>query len=201
MDYKILQKLERLKKDYYSIADFEKIFNQKRNILYVTLNRLVKKNWISRIQRGLYTISILPRASEEKIASQLYLPNYLSFESALSRYGIIDKIPYTISFATTKKTKTMKLKNKVIEFRQIKKDLFFGFSLKDGVNIGYPEKVLLDQIYFVSRGKAVIDYEEINLKGLDRSRFLRYANAYPKDAKESALKLLKQFGKVSITIG
>lgn len=201
MDYKILSKLQNLKKDFYSISDLEKIFNQKRDVLYVTLNRLLKKKWITRIQRGLYRISILSSVGEEKIASQLYLPNYLSFESALSRYGIIDKIPYTISFATTRKTKMIRLENKVIEFRQIKKEIFFGFSLKDGVNIASPEKALLDQIYFVSRGKGILDDEELNLKGLDKNKFLKYAKTYPKSAQKRALKLLKRFGRVSVTIG
>ena len=31
----------------------------------------------------------------ERTANELYYPSYLSFESALSRYGILSQIPYT----------------------------------------------------------------------------------------------------------
>lgn len=189
-----------MKKDYYSISDLEKIFAQKRSVLYVTLNRLAAKKWISRIRKGIYRITMLSGASDERIAGQLYWPNYLSFESALSRYGIIDKIPYTLSFATTRKSKTMRLGGGTVEFRQIKKELFFGFSPKDGFDIACPEKALLDQLYFVSRGRAALDYEEINLKGLNKRKFLEYAKAYPENTQKSALKLSRQFGKISITI-
>jgi len=57
----------------------------------------------------------------EKIAASLYMPNYLSFESSLSRYGILNLIPYTLTFATIRKTKRLTVEGRDVEFRQIKK--------------------------------------------------------------------------------
>jgi len=62
--------------------------------------------------------------SLENLAAQLYIPNYLSFESAMARHGILNLIPYTLSFATTRKTRKYTLQNQEVEFRQISRQLF-----------------------------------------------------------------------------
>jgi len=115
----------------------------------------------------------------ETLAAQLYLPNYLSFESALAGYGILNLVPYTITFATPRKTKKSLLRKQEIEFRQISRDLFFGFEMKNGIYIASPEKAFLDQVYFLTRGKAAIDFDEIDTRKLSMKRLKDYVKSFP----------------------
>jgi predicted transcriptional regulator of viral defense system len=200
MDYQILQKLQKIGKDYYTTADLEKILDLKKEVLYVTLNRMVKKGLLTRLRREVYTVSLFREGNKDKIASQLYWPNYLSFESALSKYGILYQIPYVLTFATSKRTKKMKLGKIRVEFRQIKKGLFFGYTRKEGINIAEPEKALLDQLYLVSLGKSTLDQKELDLKDLKRTKFIKYSKSFPQKTQEMAKDLVKKFGTTAITI-
>jgi predicted transcriptional regulator of viral defense system len=161
----LLKKLQKINKPFYTIADLEKITNLSRNSLYVTLKRWADGGIIERVAQGIYLpmgISI----SIENLAAQLYIPNYLSFESALAKYGILNLIPYTLTFATTRKTRKYILQNREVEFRQIASKLFFGFEMRNGIYIASPEKAFLDEVYFKARGKATIDVDELNIKKL-----------------------------------
>ena len=64
----VLERLKSLNKDYYTIADLEKIFGTRRKSLLVGLSRLKKRGKIIRLRKGLYQ---LPQTSFnlEKIAT------------------------------------------------------------------------------------------------------------------------------------
>jgi len=133
----------------------------------------------------------------EKVAAQLYLPNYLSFESVLSRHGVLNMIPYTLTFATTRKTKKFTLRRQGVEFRQISSELFFGFEMKEGIHIAVPEKALLDQIYFVCRGKASIDRDEMNLKNLSAGLMKEYSGRFPEYVQRRVEAIIKPPARTS----
>lgn len=185
----IFKKLKAIGKSYFTIADLEKILDQKRETLYITLNRLTKSGLLRRLKRGVYEIEFSENRLEE-IANQLYFPSYISFESALAIYGIIDQIPYTLTFATSKKSKKMVLSNREIEYRQIKKELFFGYQLKNRVLIAEPEKALLDQIYLYSLGKASVNFKEWDFSKLKKKKFLEFLKPFPKKVKEIVISKL-----------
>ena len=174
----LLKKLQKINKPFFTIADLEKITRLPRNSLYVALRRWEVGGVIERVTQGIY-IPMGGNVSLENIAAQLYIPNYLSFESALARYGILNLIPYTLTFATTRKTKNYTLQNKKIEFRQISPKLFFGFEMKNGIYIASPEKALLDEVYFVVRGKATFDLDELDIKKLSRKILKDYSQRFP----------------------
>ena len=174
----LLKALQALNKAFYTIADLEKITGLERGSLYVALKRWVDGGVLERVSQGIY----LPMGQNlplEKIAAQLYLPNYLSFESALYRHGILNMIPYTLTFATTRKSKKVTLRRHGVEFRQISRELFFGFEMRNGIHIAVPEKALLDQIYFICRGKASADWDEMNLKNLSADLIKDYSGRFP----------------------
>jgi predicted transcriptional regulator of viral defense system len=174
----LLQTLQNMNKPFYTIADLEKITLLPRNSLYVALRRWEVGGIIERMAQGIY-IPVGSNISLENVATQLYLPNYLSFESALAKYGILNLIPYTLTFATTRKTKKYTLRKQEVEFRQISFKLFFGYEMKDGMNIALPEKALLDQIYFVARGKATLDFEELDMKKLSIKTLKTFSKRFP----------------------
>ena len=174
----LLKAARDLNKAFFSIADLEKITGLARRSLYVTLKRWVDKGIIERVGQGIYLPAMVD-VSLENVAAQLYIPNYLSFESALARYGILNLVPYTLTFATSRKTKNFTLRKRGVEFRQIAPRLFFGYEIKNGINIATPEKAFLDQLYFQSRGKASLDFDELNLKGLSPQIARKYAERFP----------------------
>lgn len=200
MDYQILKKLQKIGKDYYTTADLEKLLDLKKEVLYVTLNRMVKEGLLTRLRRGIYTVSLFPKENQDKIASQLYWPNYLSFESALSRCGILYQIPYVLTFATPRRTKKVRLGKIRVEFRQIKKNLFFGYTRKEDINIAEPEKALLDQLYLVSLGKSALGQEELDLKDLKKKKFIKYSKSFPQKTQRMAKELAKKFGTTAVTV-
>ena len=157
--------------------------------LKVALSRLVKNGKILRIRKNVYQ---LPDKVYDlrKIAWQLYPPCYLSFESALNECGILSQIPYIITFATTNKSKKMTLGREEIEFRQIKKDLFFGYKTQNGLFAAFPEKALADQIYFVSRGLTNLNFKELDLDNVSPRKFKSFIKSYPKPAQILAKNLI-----------
>lgn len=184
-----IKTLERLRRPFYTISDIEKITGQSRDSLYVVLNRLVAGGLLERIGRGIYRIFTKP-SEIEKVAASLYMPNYLSFESALSRYGILTLIPYTMTFATARKTRRFTIEGREIEFRQIKKDLFWGYDIEGGIYIAKPEKAFLDLVYFASRGKATIDLDEIDMNKLSKSKLRMFLKKFPEYTRQYLDKIL-----------
>jgi predicted transcriptional regulator of viral defense system len=197
-DIKFIQTLKDFNKPYFTLFDLEKILNVKKDSLYVTLSRLVKSGVLIRLKRGIYQ----PEFKEpelEKTANELYYPSYLSFETGLSRYGILSQIPYALTFATTKKSKKFLLLDREIEYRQLKKDYFFGFTLNNGIYIAEPEKALLDQLYMISRGKALKDMSEWSLVNLKKNKFIQYSKKFPKSVQKKAKELTLKFGNYVAT--
>ena len=187
----LIKTLQKINKPFYTIADLEKITSLPRNSLYVSLKRWESGGVIERVAQGIY-IPMGGDISIENVAAQLYIPNYLSFEYALARYGILNLIPYTLTFATTRKTKNYLLQKKRIEFRQISPKLFFGFEMKNGIYIALPEKAFLDQIYFVVRGKATLDIDELNIKKLSIKTLKNYSKPFPGYARGYMEKMIKR---------
>ncbi|MCX5886537.1 MAG: type IV toxin-antitoxin system AbiEi family antitoxin domain-containing protein [Proteobacteria bacterium] len=173
-----IKSLEQLNKPFYSIADMEKITGLARESLYVSLKRLVDSGILERMSRGTYRL-FTAKAAIEKIASSLYLPNYLSFESALSRYGVLNLVPYTLTFATTRKTRRFTVGGRDIEFRQIKRALFWGYDMQAGMYIAKPEKAFLDLVYFASRGLTSLDSDELDLKKLSMNKVKKLFEKFP----------------------
>jgi predicted transcriptional regulator of viral defense system len=174
----LLKKLQKMNKPFYSISDLEKITSLPRNSLYVALKRWVNGGVIEKVAQGIY-IPMGGTISMENVAAQLYIPNYLSFESALSKYGVLNLIPYILTFATTRKTRKYTLKKQEVEYRQLAPKLFFGFEMRNGIYIASPEKAFLDEVYFVSRGKASMDIDELDVKKLSNKNLKNYSNKFP----------------------
>lgn len=190
MNFKLLQKLESFKKPFFTIGDLEKIFKAKRKSLRVSLARLVKSGMLSRLRRGIYILSTKP-VEADKIAAQVFQPSYISFESALSRYGILSQVPYTVTLASPRLSLSAQFGNMAVEIRRIRKDLFSDYTLKDGVLIASPEKALVDMLYLVSLGKSSFDSSELDLKGISKKKAFELSKRYPKSTQKLLRKLLR----------
>jgi len=174
----LIKTLERLNKPFYTISDLEKITGFSKESIYVTVNRLSERGILERICPGIYRL-FTTKVSPEIVAASLYIPSYLSFESALSRYGVLNLVPYTLTFATPRKTKRFTVEGRDVEFRQIKRDLFWGYDIQGGIYVAEPEKAFLDLVYLASRGIASLDLDEIDIRKLSMIRMKKYLKKYP----------------------
>ena len=160
------------------IGTAQKIFSfQKENSLYKFLQRLEKANLLKRVVKGKYLFS-LKEINDYELANLLLTPSYLSLESALSFYGILAQFPYTITSITPLKTKKIIYHEKEFEFAHLKREYFFGYVKKDNFLIALPEKALLDEFYFISKGLIRISLDELNLSLINRNKLERMAEYY-----------------------
>jgi predicted transcriptional regulator of viral defense system len=185
----LLKILSSTPKAFYTVADLEKITGLDRKSLYVSLYRWVNRGVLERAAKNIY---VVPNQTVklEAIAGQVYFPSYLSFESALSRFGILNLVPYSLSFATTRKTKSLTLLGRSIVYRHLNQSLFFGFSLEEGLYVAEPEKAFLDLVYFSSFGKGSIPREELDLRSLSKKTLTLYSRRFPPRVAETVGRLL-----------
>ena len=177
-DIDLVKELRSTGKEFYTLSDLEKVTALGRKSIYVALNRWLKRGVLERAGRGVY---VLPGSGVrlEAVAGQLYFPCYLSFESTLNRAGVLNMVPYSLTFATTRKTKRLSLLGRAVEYRQIKKELFFGFEAGDRLYIAEAEKALLDLVYMSTLGKASLPLDEMDLRPLSGQTLADYAERFP----------------------
>jgi len=73
----------------------------------------------------------------------------------------------------------MILDGTAVEYRQLRRDLFFGHGIKKGLDIAEPEKALLDAVYLMKRGKLSLALEELDLSGLSAGKLNSYGSRFP----------------------
>lgn len=139
---------------FFTGQDVKKIFNIKgENTLKHLLRRLKKDNIIKKLIRDKYLFQYSQKNfSDYAMANFLVIPSYISLESALSFYGVIEQFPYRIISITLKKTKEVKVENKLFIFSHINKNYFKDFERKDDFLIATYEKAIFDYLYFIYKG-------------------------------------------------
>lgn len=157
---------------------------------------------IIKIKNGLYAFSDrFSTVTPEEISSLLYAPSYISLEKALSSYGIIPEMVYSITCITPKTTRRFKNISGGFVYRHIKPNLFFGYRQVKGKNIPYllaePEKALLDLIYLnSSKIKNMADLEGLRLNWkvlkelISRAKLKKYLEPFKNKAMQKIILLL-----------
>lgn len=122
------------------------------------------------------------------LANRIYSPSYISFEMALSIYGIIPESVYALTSATSLASKSIKNSLGDFIYRHIQPELLFGYELReyDGhyYEIAELEKAVLDYLHFNSNicddeSFAGMRFNAFELKEkLDRKKFDRYLEAF-----------------------
>lgn len=121
--------------------------------LSVTLRRLTQRKILQRICRGYYANPFhLPTL--EEISAEIYKPSYISLESALSRHGILSQIPQVLTCVTPRLPRRWNTSFGLIQYRQVKREYFFGFLKEAGHLLAEPEKAVADFLY-LNRGEEI----------------------------------------------
>jgi len=151
-----------------------------------------RQGYIKRVIRGFYIFTDLKRDENISciIANKIYDPSYVSLESALRYYNLIPEQVTTTTSISTKKTKKFKTEVGIFSYRNIKKELFFGYNLinykEHVIKMASPEKAILDYIYYRPYLKTEYDFKELRLneevlknevdKNKIREYLLKYSN-------------------------
>jgi len=163
---------------------------ENKDSLYVELSRLVKKNYLKKIKRGLY---LLPEFEADldpfEVAGKLYPWSYISFESVLAKEGIINQW-YGSVFLAGPRTLTIKNKYGTFRYRKMPFDILterLGIQNEDGKYfIATKERAVCDYFYKVGFQQLDDPYE------LDPRKLRRIARIYgSKRLKQDIADLIK----------
>lgn len=132
--------------------------------------RWVKKGLLVRLRNGWYTFPHLLRqpGAAHYFANRIYRPSYVSLQSALAFYGAIPEGVVQVTSVTTLKTSFFVNDSGEYTYRNIKKELMFGYRplpFGDGRTIlmATPEKALLDFLYLYPEYQSAGDMEQLRL--------------------------------------
>jgi len=144
----------------------------------IKINALIKKGDLIQLKRGIYAFNSDYRdypLNLIAVANILHKASYVSFEYALSYYGLIPERVYTITSATNYKawqysTELGKFSYTKVPLKAYSLGLEFKHDNRDGgYLIATPEKALCDTIYKDARAKKlkkneIFDYLENDLR-------------------------------------
>jgi len=177
----------------FSLADIKSIdaaFHRRR------LNEWQDKCYIKKLIKGYYIFSDLELNENVlfEIANRIYNPSYISFETAMSYYGLIPESVYGITSASTRRTYKFRTKIAEFSYRTITPRLFFGYTMVEYDNkcfkIASVEKALLDYFYINTK---INGKEDLLSLRIDKNAFFNKVN------KTNLFSLLKKFDKKKLT--
>lgn len=132
----------------------------------------VKHGALKRLTRGVFAKT--DAYDPKELATSLYAPSYVSFETVLREAGMIFQ-HYDTIFVAGPWTKTVTVGKNTISFRKLKDAVLFnaaGVTNKNSYSIATPERAFLDMIYLSP------EYFFDNLASLDWEKCFALAPLY-----------------------
>lgn len=194
---------EKLKTDLFSQGDLKALpYPLSDAAIHNGISRALKSKDLVQLKRGVYLFSKkLRRGSISKfvIANKLYTPSYISFESALSYYGLIPESVYTTTSACYQR-KSKVFNNELGDFSYDYipcSDFFLEVThdlSKGGVLIARPLRALFDLIYLYKKKYQSIEQLEDDLR-IESDQLKKVVEKYSVAEMEE---LAKQYKKKNI---
>jgi predicted transcriptional regulator of viral defense system len=156
------------------------------------LKRLILKGTLLKVKAGLYATK---NASLIDISYKLNSETYLSFDSVLSKYGIMGSVPSRhVAWIKVGSPKMFKCDLGLISHYSINSKYFFGYRTVEGIQEATPEKAFIDICYFLSKGKhfSFNITSEIYVKDFNTQLIEEYLQNYPKRFVDYTKKLIEQ---------
>lgn len=169
----LIVKLYQSSKTVLSIKDLALIWqeNNQEN-LYTKITYYVKKKALIRLTRGIFVKN--KNYDPRELATSIYIPSYISFETVLRNAGVIFQHYETI-FVASKWPKIIKIDKYTITFRKLKNTVLFnstGIINKDNYSIATVERAFLDMIYLFP------NYYFDNLKSINWEKCYEISKIY-----------------------
>lgn len=140
--------------------------------LYAKTAYYVKRKVLLRLTRGVFAKN--KEYNSKELATSLYAPSYISFETVLREAGVIFQ-HYDAIFVASKWPKNVTIDKYVFAFRKIKDAVLYnstGIISKDNYSIATLERAFLDMIYLFP------NYYFDNLKSIDWGKCEKIVNIY-----------------------
>jgi predicted transcriptional regulator of viral defense system len=138
----------------------------------VRLSYYVSHGKLYRVRRGLYTKD--KNYSKLELATRIYAPSYVSFETILSQEGITFQFYTQVSVASYL-TRDIEVDGQVYSFKRIKASILtnpMGVKNKDESSFATKERAFLDTLYIHT------DYHFDNLNSLDWNKVFEVLPIY-----------------------
>jgi hypothetical protein len=153
------------------------------------LKRWVEQNKIIRLRNGLYIFGSSENNilnSSFQLANHLYLPSYVSLESALSHWNLIPEGVMTTTSVTLKRGKNISTPIGSFQFeflrpKYYREGFFYSENNSDHFLIATPLKALLDFIYLRNKNYSKFQHLEEDLR-FDWEEFLTYKEFISKES-------------------
>lgn len=166
-----ISRLKELKLQVITVSSLSKILGiENQNTIYKIIERLEKYKLIKRLIKGKYILTDLKMSDFEK-ANFILSPSYISFESALTYYGILPQFTYSITSATNQKSRRFEIDGKEYEYTKIQNSIYNCFVKKENFLIATPEKALIDLIYLASKGLRNLPLSDLDLSQINWELF------------------------------
>lgn len=204
MNINFLEILLNWPKPYISGIDLHYILDKTANSRQAIIKRAVRKGYLIPIRRDLYLIKNTKRApfNSFEIASIIYGPSYVSFESALSFHGWIPEAVRTITCASVKRAKEFETPIGIFSYEHIPTKVFsFGVEQHQQgaltLFIASPVKALADIVY--ARRRTWESLEDLSddlrieiesFQNYDRKLFVELIENYPSPRVKKVLNVL-----------
>jgi len=152
---KILQLKKALKTTIFTHEEIANILKNQVSNVNAKISYMIKQGILIRLKKGFYTFSAFYQDTSVDsimIANWLYAPSYVSFDYALSYYGLIPERVYEVTSATLHAKKVFETPLGRFSYRPIPLDVYaLGVDWLDderngGKFIATPEKALCDKI-------------------------------------------------------
>lgn len=154
----------------------------RKNTVSGRLNKYVKAGKLIRVRRGLYTKD--KNYDKLELATRIYTPSYISFETVLAKAGVIFQL-YGQIFVSSYIAREIVIDSQVYSYKRIR-DLILtnqaGVEAKDNYSIASTERAFLDIVYLSK------DYHFDNLSPLNWEKIFEILPIYKNRSMEKRVK-------------
>ena len=186
---KPISEILRSKNTVFTFKDISLIWGDTdRGTAIAGVNYYVKTGALYRIRRGIYAKD--ENYNKLELASKIYTPSYISFETVLAKAGIVFQF-YAQIFVTSYLTREITIDGQIYSYRRIKDSILTnqaGMEKKGNCAIASAERAFLDVLYLNK------DYHFDNLSSLNWGKVLEILPIYASKRME---KKVKEYQKVS----
>jgi len=177
---RLVAKWEAEKRTTIRASDVQHALNCTLDYAYLLLHNLERKQWLERVQTGLYQFiparygypERVPPVNAFIVGAAFVKPYYFSYYTSNSHYGFTTQMPFTLFIATTVKKPDVEWADNTFKFVTLSKRKLFGYRLERvfdvEVNMADPEKSLVDSFDKPRYAGGIEQLVRISWRGLPR---------------------------------
>jgi predicted transcriptional regulator of viral defense system len=184
--YKRFEKIYNSSFKFFTTKDLRDLLGiENRRTFEEAVKRLESENILTKVERGKY-VKTNSAYSKFEISQFIYNPSYISLETALSYYGLVEQLPFEITAITTKKSIEKEFNEQIYSYKKINKELFIGYRREEDFLIAFPEKAIFDQLYLSLFGiKSENILKNIKKGSFDSQKVLQYLTPLSKKTQKA----------------